>query len=76
MTMINNQMTCSPDSKGNFGVVTETFTVGTKSVQVILMLLMLVLVLVLTMMLMLMLASPKPVKIQSQRAGDACHQEG
>ena len=29
------QVTCSPDSKGNFGVVTETFTIGTKSVQVI-----------------------------------------
>ena len=40
-------MTCSPDRKGNFGVVTETFTVGTKSVQVILMLPMLILVLTL-----------------------------
>merc|ERR1719151_516128 len=29
-----SKVTCSPDSKGNFGVVTETFTVGTKSVQV------------------------------------------
>ena len=47
MMMIDNQVTCSPDSKGNFGVVTETFTVGTKSVQVILMLPMLILVLTL-----------------------------
>ena len=69
MTMINNQVTCSPDSKGNFGVVTETFTVGTKSVQVILMLLMLVLISVL-----MLLAPRKVVKIQC--AGDACHQEG
>merc|ERR1719178_350465 len=29
-----SKVTCSPDRKGNFGVVTETFTVGTKSVQV------------------------------------------
>jgi len=29
-----SKVACSPDSKGNFGVVTETFTVGTKSVQV------------------------------------------
>jgi len=29
-----SKVTCSPDSKGNFGVVTETFTIGTKSVQV------------------------------------------
>ena len=31
----DEQVACSPDSKGNFGVVTETFTIGTKSVQVI-----------------------------------------
>ena len=63
MMMNIEQVTCSPDSKGNFGFVTETFTVGTKSVQVILMLLMLVLISVL-----MLLAPRKVVKIQC--AGD------
>ena len=47
MTMIiKPKVTCSPDLKGNFGSVTETFTVGSKSVKVILFLMILVLILI------------------------------
>ena len=56
MTMIiKPKVTCSPDLRGNFGSVTETFTVGSKSVQVILFLMILILILIMISILFLMI---------------------
>ena len=42
--MRKKKVTCSPDIKGKFGLVTETFTVGAKSVKVIFTLMLITLI--------------------------------
>ena len=44
------KVTCSPDIKGKFGLVTETFTVGAKSVKVIFTLMLITLIITFVLM--------------------------